>query len=458
MITFSEHQRSLGIISKAFERKDSGIIVYYGEAGLGKTSLLREVADKYEDSIYYMAVPASSRQQASFMAEKCLQNNNLGEFPTYSQVFSEIGKTTKGKRILIFDEFDTLLKADDSFMEEIMKMASGEYSKFPFLFIFCTSSLSFVSGTMSKKMGKAALLIKGLIKAKEFSYSEMLTLCEGRSRNDVFYRYALLGGRPFSILGSLKYETIRDVIENMFLMNDGFYYDYGIRYIEEQLREPGVYSTILYLIAKGNNKLNDLFALSGFSRAKISVYLKNLIELDLVEKVYSYGAQARDDSLKGVYRISNPMMFFWYRFVYERRSDLEILGAEKFFDTYIEKDLSAYLEYYYGKIAGSLIGEEKINGIVEIKRCEEWVGKSGAIPVVAVPVGNAGKRGTGTICCFTKRALPVSNEDIDEIKEILLKASLSPKEVVIFTEAGSNVTGGAILGSNLCIQSLFSSF
>ena len=59
-------------------------------------------------------------------------------------------------------------------------------------------------------------------------------------------------------------------------------------YISIELRELSVYNTILAALASGNNKLNDLFLKTGFSRAKISVYMKNLMAFDVVEKVVSF--------------------------------------------------------------------------------------------------------------------------------------------------------------------------
>ena len=51
------------------------------------------------------------------------------------------------------------------------------------------------------------------------------------------------------------------------------------------IAETAVYDTILATLADGRHgKLNDMYAHTGFSRAKISVYLKNLMELELVEK------------------------------------------------------------------------------------------------------------------------------------------------------------------------------
>ena len=69
------------------------------------------------------------------------------------------------------------------------------------------------------------------------------------------------------------------------LASDGFFRNYGKNILPEELRELSVYNTILQALASGKKKLNDLYKLTGFDRAKISVYLKNLIDLKLVEKI-----------------------------------------------------------------------------------------------------------------------------------------------------------------------------
>ena len=119
-------------------------------------------------------------------------------------------------------------------------------------------------------------------------------------------------------------------------------HEYGMTCLSGELREFGVYSTILYTIARGKQKLNDIHLATGFSRAKISVYLKNLMELDLVEKVYSYGAGPRDDSKKGLYRIINPALEFWYRFLFAEQSALVSETAEAFYEKRIQSQLQPF--------------------------------------------------------------------------------------------------------------------
>ena len=106
-------------------------------------------------------------------------------------------------------------------------------------------------------------------------------------------------------------------------------------FIAEELREPAVYYTILSALASDCCKLNDIYKHTGFSRAKISVYLKNLLELEFVEKVSS-----------GTYQISNAYVKFYFRFLFPHMSRWNSLSPEDYYRQYIE----AYLPYSKGGI------------------------------------------------------------------------------------------------------------
>mgnify|MGYP003307889072 CR=1 FL=1 len=108
------------------------------------------------------------------------------------------------------------------------------------------------------------------------------------SKKDSIGAFSILGGIP----GLWQYFndefTLRENIENFILQSNEKLFDYGQQYVSEELRETAVYNTILGALADGKRKLNDLYIHTGFSRAKISVYLKNLMQLEIVEKVFSF--------------------------------------------------------------------------------------------------------------------------------------------------------------------------
>ena len=452
VMDFPGKNKMLRYISAAYEKEESGLLVLYGEAGLGKTSLLQELMKRYDQAFYYQAVPASERQQAAFLCREMFPEAEMPSFPTFEDVLRKYAFEAKQKQLLMIDEFDHMMRSGESFMEEITKLVTGAYTEQHFLIVLCSSNLGFVANSMGRKMGRAAFMIKGLLKMKEYSYYDIRSLCGAEDIELTFCRYALMGGRPAAIQTSLCYDSLKDIICEMYLDRNGMFYDYGIRYIGENLREPNVYATILYMIANGYAKLNDLYRYTGFSRAKISVYLKNLIELDFVEKVYSYGAEARDDSRKGIYRITNPMIRFWYRFIYEHRNKLEFMEKEAFYKVYIQDQLDEYLEYSYAKVAAQLLSEGMLQELPKAVKCEEWVGKSGDIPVIALPEQekqseSAIREQEKPFIIFTKRAQAVTQEDLDWYRFCVRKAGISYDHMIVFTEKGVDMASEGVFSA-----------
>ena len=111
--------------------------------------------------------------------------------------------------------------------------------------------------------------------------------------------------------------------------------------------------------------------------------------------------------------------------------------------------LGDYLEYYYAKVAAQLLSEELVNTMPEIVKCEEWVGKSGDIPVIAPIVADgAGQKAVRELLvAFTKRGSAVTQEDLDWYRFCVRKAGLSCKRMVIFTEGGMEVPGEALMSN-----------
>ena len=97
--------------------------------------------------------------------------------------------------------------------------------------------------------------------------------------------YGIIGGVPGYINRWNAKADVKTNICRLILSPGGYLYHAAEDLIGESLRELSVYETILAQIAAGQDKLNDLYRTTGFSRAKIKVYMKNLAAFDIIQKV-----------------------------------------------------------------------------------------------------------------------------------------------------------------------------
>ena len=59
---------------------------------------------------------------------------------------------------------------------------------------------------------------------------------------------------------------------------------------------------------------------------------------------------------KGVYRIKDNYVNFWFRFVYPHLSELYMMSPEQFYDAYITSGIDEYLERYFKEVCMEYVG------------------------------------------------------------------------------------------------------
>ncbi len=375
----------LKYLNTYYDRDGSQIMVVYGEKNVGKTSLLRQfVQDK--PFYYYRARSASEREQ------RYQWGNELGreeikvlKYPTFTEIFQSVIREKNGKKVIIIDEFQYIIKSSDEFMKELVNFVHDNWLSTQVMVILCSSSIGWVENSMITKIGEAAYELSGFLKIRELGFETMMEFFSGFSMEQCIEAYAVLGGIPGLWKHFNDKLSIKENICRYILNKDSFLYGEGQRIVEEELRETGVYNTILASIASGNHKLNDLYLHTDFSRAKISVYLKNLMELELVEKVFSYDTEGKANTQKGIYRISNHFVHFYFTYLYPNLSSLERMTSGEFYNQYIAPTFKSYVAEYFKTVCKQQIEKWNKWGRLpfEVDRIGEWVGKLGTIDVIA---------------------------------------------------------------------------
>ncbi|MEW6279147.1 MAG: ATP-binding protein [Candidatus Eremiobacterota bacterium] len=103
-----------------------------------------------------------------------------------------------------------------------------------------------------------------------------------------------------------------------------YLYDEPRFLLQQELREPANYFALLRSMAGGCTRLNEIAQDAGVASNFASRYLDTLMRLDLVHRIVPATEKNPDRSRKGLYRISDPFLRFWFRFVLPGRSDLEM--------------------------------------------------------------------------------------------------------------------------------------
>lgn len=438
---FIGREAELKFLENYYDKEGSQIVVVYGQKGVGKTTLLEKFSEN-KKSTYYAARACSAREQCyQWGCEQSDQGLSVSKYPEYEELFQNaVSGTEYGKRIIVIDEFHHLVKSDDSFMAEVIRFLESRAASCPVMVILCTSASGWVENSMIKRMGSAALAIGGLLKVREMKFADIRRIFPGYTGEDYIDIYAILGGIP-GLWNSFSpnYSAKENIIHNI-LAKESRLYEEMSAIMSEELREPAVYNTILASLARGLHKLNDIYKHTGFSRAKISVYLKNLMELELVEKVYSFETEEEADTQKGIYRIVNPYVRFYFRFLFPNMSLSGMLTPEQLYEERIADAFPGFAEEAYRKICQESVAEYSAS-------VGEWLGKSGSLDIVA-----SGKGGEMTVasCCYSRR---MNYDDYEWLLFCMKKAGIQSAVKILYCEKGfSEELRREAVGGNIVLR------
>lgn len=360
----------------------NNLTVLYGRYRVGKTALIKEfIKDKH--SFYYEAGPTVDFEQIkSLNAAVNAQTDGCSYSVDYDGIFNQIKNSNI--EVLVFEEFQYMIKADLGFMVSLLRfMQEIEHTR-KVMVILTSSSVSWVENSMVKTIKRAALSINAFIKVREFNYSDTVEMFPECKADELLGIYAVTGGVCGYLSKWNPKESIKENVCRLFLDHNGFYARESELFIKEEFRETGVYSTILKCLACGMNKLNEIHEYTGYGRDKISVYLKNMIEREIVEKVFSYDGKNAELTKKGLYRIKDDFINFWYKFVYPNYGILAVTTPENFYERYIEPDFDEFRLEAFIKIAGEFLDIINAMGRLPVK-CEKkgrWHGKAGDLHII----------------------------------------------------------------------------
>ena len=379
-----------------YEKPESRIVVFYGAKMLGKTTF---ALDFVKDKPFVYAYVKSGGEERIYEDLK-----NVG---------TKLKASSK-KQVLILDEFQNAAHAPE-FLNKVKELTS--YGNL--LVILISSAGTWIETQIVHAFGRSVTMIGGFYKLKELSFSDICALYPEVSTDKLFVLYSVFGGVP----GLWQYVNPAKSVENIIckgvLSKESYLFQAGYSYCADGLRETGVYDLILSALACGNTKLNDLHAVTGFNRAKISVYLKALMEQGQVDKILSVNVPKMQSAKVGIYEIVNHFTLFWFTFLFPHYDDLILMEPEVFYHTYIAPGLEAYTDQFVKDIVKEAFIKSGKMGAESAAFSTRYLGKNGEVELVW-----SDEAGYHAVCAKNRSQKP-GISDYDELMDRLKETGAS---------------------------------
>ena len=382
---FIGREQELKFFKDKYNAPGGQLVVLYGRRRIGKTEMLRQFCEGKE-YVFYSCRELSDTKQLEAFSERILKAGSpaakyINTFGDWESAFKGILELSGGgrKKLLVIDEFPYMCKGNPS-IPSILQILWDELLKNQeIMIVLCGSAMSFIEKKILSEKNPLYGRTTGIYKMNELPFDDAIKFFPNYSDEDKMLAYSILGGIPhylrqFDPLLSLRENIIKNVLTKGCVL-----YSEVEFLIRQELREPALYNTVIEAIALGNTQLNDIYNKTQMDKSKISVYLKNLIELQILEREFSVLSSSKEQatSTRGLYRITDNFFRFWFNFVFPNLSDLETDDAGGVLNYAVLPELNNFASPIFETVCREFIRNKNRNNEwpFRLSKLGRWWGK-----------------------------------------------------------------------------------
>ncbi|NLN46571.1 MAG: ATP-binding protein [Clostridiaceae bacterium] len=341
------------------------MFVLYGRRRVGKTRLIQEFC-KNKRTLFHVGIQQTRDAHLRAFSQDVLEqlpsegSDFIRQFQSWEDAFSYITKQTREQRIvLVMDEYPYIAQTEPALSSMLQKVIDHDWKQTQLFLILCGSSMSFmehqVLGYQSPLYGRRTAQLK----VSPLPCWESIGFFKHWSWQDALYGYGACGGIPQYLEYFSAHPDFPSAVKAEFLSLSGHLAQEPANLMQQEMREPAVYNSVIDAIAGGHTRQYEIAQKVGKDARDISSYIKALLDLEIVVKKMPVGEK---NARKTLYSLADNLYRFWYRFL-PRSLALVSLGlSNEAWEQIIDPELDAYFGPIFEDISMQYIQHEVQQG------------------------------------------------------------------------------------------------
>ncbi len=312
-----DEQRRLGRFMAA---GDSRLAVLYGRRRCGKSTLAQRMCAAGD--VYALVDKREAALQIQALASeiaRVVPEFDAARYPSWDALFTSMEARVE-RANLVLDEFPYLAASAPELPSVIQRHLDRPGPR-RLRLVLCGSSQRMMRGLVLDRSaplyGRAQEILR-LTPLRPGWISEALGV-QGAAAVEA---WAVWGGVPRYWELAQHYPSLREAVRDLVLHRHGVLHDEPQRLLLDDMRSATQASTLLALVGAGCNRLSEIAARMGKPAGALTRPLANLIDLGYLRKEVPFGEDERA-SKRTIYRIDDPLVAFWFRFVQPARTLLQ---------------------------------------------------------------------------------------------------------------------------------------
>ena len=368
MKRFVDREQEMATLQREYDRDCSGLVVLYGRRRVGKTTLISEFI-KNKKALFFLASEESESQNRLAFQEKAADflNSDLlknVEVKSWDVLFRAIMDTHfDSKPVIVLDEFQYLGKSNPAFPSVFQRIWEEILKDRQVMVILCGSLISMMQSQTLAYDSPLYGRRTAQIRLKQIPFAYYHQFFPDKSRKELIEMYAVTGGVPKYIELFSQSNDIYSAIEKCVLNRSGYLYDEPHFLLQQEVSEVGSYFSIIKAIAAGNTKLSSIAGVLEVKSTSLTKYLKTLIDLDILEREVPVTEDSPEKSKKGLYKIKDNYLRFWFAFVYPNMSFIESGHGRIVMDKIRKSLVRNHIAFVYEDVCRERMWEMNAKGV-----------------------------------------------------------------------------------------------
>lgn len=355
MTTFIDRENEMSTLKTEYEKEGASLVILYGRRRVGKTTLISEFI-KDKKALFFLASQESETQNrnifknkaAEFINSDLLRNASVSDWDT---IFKAIADTRfETKPIIVIDEFQYIGKSNKAFPSIFQRIWDEQLKDISVMVILCGSLITMMEEQTLKYSSPLYGRRTAQIRLKQIPFSYYDRFFPDKSESELIEMYSVTGGVPKYIEAFRQEKDIYEAIRVNVLNPSSYLYDEPYFLLQQEVTEIGSYFSLIKTIATGKRKLSAIAASLELPQTGLTKYLKTLTDLDILEREVPVTEENPDKSKKGLYKIKDNYIKFWFAFIYPNMSFLESGNAQIVMDKIRKGFISNQVSFVYEDI------------------------------------------------------------------------------------------------------------
>ncbi len=345
---FLNRERELEQLERIWQTDGAQLVTIWGRRRVGKSALLSHfAAGKRAVYVYGTRIAEPdilANLSASIATAFGLNYLRVGALPSWQDALDLLADEVRDERtLIILDEFPYLCDVTqglDTLVQRWWDLA-GQSSNV--MLVIAGSTFSFMS-ELTSYAGALHGRRTGQLVVEPFEYDDAALFYEQLAPVDRVRAHACFGGTPAYLRYWQLDWQLDDAIMATFLNPNHLLFREGEDLLRTEFHQEALYASILRAVARGEHRPSDIARAVGRGGVnEIADHLRKLLDLQMLRREVPITERHRPRSQRVLYKLNDPYLRFWNRFVSPDQSSIQLGYAEEVWRTRIEPRLDEFV-------------------------------------------------------------------------------------------------------------------